>query len=167
MKGMFKVVACVLGLAVVGAVAADEAPDAAFAQGDTLVCEQYGFAGDAEKFHKIKANKKQSVFKITAASVIYEGVQYDSVNPGWVGLDGMALTYHSEKNNKLLYLYVTDKGEREVGLSSIELDSDTIFQDKAVFQGCQFKQGMVDASSSQVLRTNARGTQFTLPVYVL
>lgn len=167
MKGMFKVIACILGAVAASVAIAGEAPGKAFTKGDTLVCERYGFTKEAEEFHRIKASKKQSVFKIAAAYVMYDGVKYETVNPGWVGLDGMAITYHTDKNNKLLYLYMTDAGEREVGISSIEPDSDTIFRDKAVFKDCQFKEGKVNDSSSPVLRTNARGTKASLPVYVL
>lgn len=166
MKGMFKVIACVLVL-VAGSAVAEETPKAAFPQGDTLVCASYGFTTKAEEFHQIKATKKESVFKIAVGYVMYDGVRYDTVNPGWVGLDGMAITYHTDKNNKLLYLYVTDAGEKEVGISSLELDSDTLFQDKAVFKDCQFKEGVVNDSASQVLRTNARGAKTSFPVYVL
>lgn len=161
MKGMFKVIACALSLMAMSAMAAEKAST------ETLVCKQYGFTDKAEKFHHIKASKKESSFEITAAYVMHDGVKYTTVNPGWVGLDGLAITYHTDKNNKLLYLYVTDAGEREVGISSLELDSDAIFQDKAVYKDCHFKEEVVNESAGKVSRTNTGAAQATLPVYVL
>lgn len=155
MKGMFSVVVCSLALLANSAVA-----------DDSLVCKQYGFTDRAEDFHEIQTVQQETVFDLTSEYVMYNGDKYDTVNPGWVGLDGLAITYHTDKFNKVLYLYVNEKGDREVGISSIENDSDTIFQDKAVFRDCNFKEEVVDAPSKSILRTSQRGVSDSLPVYV-
>lgn len=157
MKGMLRVVAVVLAFA---------AGQAAIAADKVLVCERYGFTNKAENFHSIKTEKKRSVFKVEDSYVLLDGVKYDTVNPGWVGLDGLAITYHTDHDNRVLYLYVNEVGEREVGISAIESDSDTIFRDKAVYQDCNFEEEVADAPSEQVLRTSQRGNVDPLQVYV-
>lgn len=165
MKRILTLLFSVLTLFAVGAQAA---PNSAFPyRGETLVCERYGHTDNPDDFHNIKLENKRSVFSLTSNKVTLDGVKYFLVNPSWVGLEGVALTYHSDNFNKVLYLYVTDKGDREVGISSIEPDSDTVFRDKTVFQGCDFKEEVADGSSEQILRTNGRGIQSTLPVYTL
>lgn len=133
-------------------------------QASTLVCQEYGYTDSAEDFHSIKTQKKVSEFKIEQQSVVLNGVEYKSVDPGWAGLDGLAITYYTDKYNTLVYLYLNDKGKREVGVSALEPDSDAIFHDKAVYKNCSFK-GSKQAGSRKVLRTNYNGLQDMQPTY--
>ena len=165
MKGIFKVAGRLLVLFTFSAagvgVAAPINPPA------VVICESYGYTSDVTKFHSIKTDKQVTEFVVSSDFVTANGVFYSQVRPSWVGLDGLAATYHDRKSNKLLYLYVTDRGEREVGVSAIEPDSDTIFRDKAVYKDCRFKEGVSSDSTNQVLRTSKRGVQSSLPVFVL
>lgn len=132
---------------------------------DTITCAQYGYTSNPDDFANIPVAAKQSVFKVTGLSVSLDEKVYDVIDPEMVGLEGLAVVYKDSKNNQLLYLYMNDDGEKEIGVSNIPEDSDTFFGDKGVYKQCTLTGDKEDASTKSVLRTAGGRVSDTLPVY--
>ena len=132
---------------------------------DTITCAQYGYTSDPDNFADIPVAAKQSVFKVTGLTVSLEGKTYKVIDPEMVGLEGLAVVYKDSKNNQLLYLYMNDDGEKEIGVSNIPEDSDTFFGDKSVYKQCTLTEDKGDGSTESILRTAGGRISDTLPVY--
>ena len=107
---------------------------------EQLVCSEYGYTNNADNFHTIQKLPLTSTFLITSKSVTFGNETYTLIDSEEVGLKGLAITYLLVKENKLLYLYTTATGAKEVGISRIETDSDSLFEDKSVFANCGLQQ---------------------------
>jgi len=129
-----------------------------------LVCQNYGYTDKAEDFHSIKTLPLVSTFKLEGSDVVFGDDVFKSVNPEMVGLEGLAITYYLDTEEKILYFYTNDEGQREVGISHVEKDSDTVFGDKSVFTNCAFEEPRKQQIAGTVVRTNnTSGTKF--PVF--
>lgn len=122
----------------------------------TLVCKQYGHTDKAEDFHSIKTLPLTSTFKLEGTNVVFGDVTFKSVDPSMVGLEGLAITYYLANEEKILYFYMNDEGNREVGISHVEEDSDTIFGDKSLFTDCNFDNTPPQKVVGNVTRANLR-----------
>lgn len=138
----------------------------AVADDTVMICNKEGYTSDAAEFHEIRVDSKRTVFNITPSEVVLDGVKYVTASPEQVGLEGLAVTYYTDNFNKVLYLYVNENGDREIGISAIEPDSDTVFRDKTVFKDCGFEGAVVNGPTAQVLRTNSRAIAHTGAIYV-
>lgn len=104
---------------------------------DDLVCDYQGYATSPESFHDLVMQEKQTTFVVEREFVEVEGNRFDSVDPKVFDLKGLAITYLNKGDGSVLYLYVNGKGEKEVGISNVEVDSDNFFKDKKVFSKCR------------------------------
>lgn len=138
----------------------------AVADDTVMVCNKTGYTADAETFHAIDVSNKRVAFTFFQKEAVVAGERYTAGDAKRVDLEGLAATYYSQDFNKVLYLYVNEHGDREVGISAIEPDSDTVFRDKTVFQDCGFEGAVVDASTAQVFRTNSRTNTGAGALYV-
>lgn len=132
---------------------------------DTITCEQYGYTNNPDNFQDIVVHAQRTVFKVDAYNVTLGNTNYRVIDPDMVGLSGLAVVYKDDKNNQLLYLYMNELGEKEVGISNIEDDSDTFFGDKGVYKQCTLTEEKEDASTESILRTANRGIGYTSQVY--
>lgn len=148
MKAVVKIAVALLSLGV----------SAAFAGDGTMVCKQWGYTDNPEKFHEIKILKGEHNFEINGSCVTYADKIYKSMDPEFVDMAGLAITYFNFNNDEVLYIYENEKGEQEVGISKLEDDSDVMFADKAVYTDCSVEERMV-------VRTNWSGAQASLPVF--
>lgn len=112
-------------------------PVMALAGQDDLVCDYQGYASSPETFHNLAMEEKQTTFIVERDFVEVEGNRFDSVDPKAFDLKGLAITYLNKTDGSVLYLYVNLKGEKEVGISNVEVDSDNFFKDKKVFSKCR------------------------------
>lgn len=103
---------------------------------DDLVCDYQGYASSPENFHNLHMEQVRTGFIVKPGFVVYNGVTYKAVDPQVFDLKGLALTYLNRQDGSILYLYINEGGEREVGISQIEVDSDNFFKDKQVFSKC-------------------------------
>lgn len=138
----------------------------AVANDTVLVCNKEGYTADAAEFHSIAVKDKRVAFTFFQQQAFVGGVKYTAGDAKLVDLEGLAATYYSQDFNKVLYLYVNENGDREIGISAIAPDSDTVFHDKAVYQDCGFEGASVNASTAQVLRTNSGTTAGPGAIYV-
>lgn len=138
----------------------------AVANDTVLICNKEGYTADATEFHSIAVSNKRVAFTFFQKEAVVGGERYIAGDAKLVDLEGLAATYYSQDLNKVLYLYVNENGDREVGISAIEADSDTVFRDKAVYQDCGFEGAVVNGSTAQVLRTNSRTDSGAGALYV-
>ncbi|MNG47042.1 hypothetical protein D3C79_49090 [compost metagenome] len=138
----------------------------AVANDTVLRCNKQGYTADAELFHNIHVSDKPTVFNVYQNEVLVGNERYVLGDASRVDLSGTAVTYYSPNFHKVLYLYVNENGDREIGISAIEPDSDTLFQDKTVYQDCGFEGVGVNGSTAQVLRTNSRTNTGAGALYV-
>lgn len=131
----------------------------------TLVCEQYGHTDNPDDFHNIITMPKVTTFIVDGADVTFDNKRFVSVDPETVGLEGLAVTYILDKEEQLLYLYTNEQGEREVGVSHLEENSDSIFQDKSVYTSCKFRTDVKQYVVGNVLRVNLGGSNDHRPTY--
>lgn len=127
---------------------------AARAADQVLVCQNYGHTDKAEDFHSIKTLPLISRFKIEGTNVSFGTSTFKSVDPSMVGLEGLAITYFLDNEEKVLYLYTNDQGDREVGISRVEKDTDSVFGDKSVFTDCDFDNTPAPQVAGNVVRAN-------------
>lgn len=138
----------------------------AVANDTVLICNKEGYTSDAAEFHSIAVSNKRVAFTFFQKEAVVGGERYTAGDAKLVDLEGLAATYYSQDFNKVLYLYVNENGDREIGISAIEADSDTVFRDKAVYQDCGFEGASVNASTAQVLRTNSRTATGAGAIYI-
>jgi len=148
MKAVVKVAVALLSLSAVSA----------FAGQGTMICKQWGYTDNPEHFHDIKVLSGTHNFEINGSRVTYAGKTFKSMDPEFVDMQGLAITYFNFNNDEVLYIYENEKGEQEVGISKLEDDSDTMFADKALYTDCSVEE-------QTVVRTNWKGAQTSLPVF--
>jgi hypothetical protein len=105
----------------------------------TVVCKSTGYTANPDNFHSIVTQVKTSAFLIDGEGIHLGDVVYPPSNPDKVGLKGLAATYSQPKLDKIVYLYETDDGNPEIGISRIEDSSDTVFADKTLYSNCTFE----------------------------
>lgn len=138
----------------------------AVADDTVMICHKEGYTADSADFHQIPVNNKRVAFTFDQKEATVDGERYIAGDAKLVGLETLATTYYSQDFNKVLYLYVNEDGDREVGISAIEPDTDTVFRDKAVYQDCGFEGGGINVSTAQVLRTNSNTGNAAGAIYV-
>ena len=105
----------------------------------TVVCQNTGYTANPDNFHSIVTQIKTSAFLIDVEGIHLENTVYPPSNPDKVGLQGLAATYSQPKQDKVVYLYETDNGSPEIGISRIEDNSDAVFADKTLYSNCTFE----------------------------
>lgn len=106
---------------------------------ETLMCGQYGYTDKGEDFHQMTLLPLISIFEISKDQVQFGKDVFKEFDPKRVEMDGLAKTYFQPESNKLLYVYVNEQGEQEIGISLLKEDTDDLFADKSVFTGCEAK----------------------------
>lgn len=132
---------------------------------DTITCKFSGYTNNPDNFFDMQVGNKLTVFQVTATTVTLDGEEFQVIDPDSVGLANIAVVYKNNKNNRLLYLYKNELGEKEVGISNIEDDSDTFFGDKSVYKGCALTEENNNAVTQQVSGIKARGVHAPQQIY--
>lgn len=104
-----------------------------------VICQSKGYTANPDDFHSIVTHVKTSAFTIDKEGIHLGDVVYLPSDPDKVGLKGLAATYFQPKADKMAYLYKTDDGKPEIGISRIENSSDTVFADKTLYSDCAFE----------------------------
>jgi hypothetical protein len=103
---------------------------------ETMVCTQYGHTSNPEQFHSMGVKPRISVFITSQKSVIFGEELFSPVDAADYDMEGLANTYLSRTQNKILYLYTNEQGEKEIGISKLEDGTDSFFGDKSLFAKC-------------------------------
>lgn len=121
---------------------------------DELICQGYGYIPSLDGASNIQAKMKKSRFFFNRDGAIIGGRRFTPMDPAEVGLEGLAVTYFSEEDDSVLYLYQND-GKVEIGISHIDRDTDTIFSDKAMYTDCYFN----DRGNGHVITAEVRDVE--------
>lgn len=119
-----------------------------------VTCKRTGYTDEPENFHLMRVREKETTFIIEPGYVQLGDVTYDAIPPDIFDLDGIAITYFDPEERAVLYLYVNDLGRKEIGISNVEMDTDSFFKDKRVFTECSFENtgGSQNDASKQAYR---------------
>jgi hypothetical protein len=137
------------------------------AMAKTMQCTEFGHTDLSADGQPMKMTKRVTSFNIEDDKVIVGADVYVMGDPSKVDLEGLAITYFQQDDDKVLYLYINEQDQEEIGISRLRHDSDDMFEDKSVFSGCSFE---VPATKQMKVRDTSRAVDVrrvnnTLPVY--